>query len=60
MGISKIRNKKISKKFSKEAVQSNKIESSALKTKLKILQTKSSYRDDPESVHCKEELDKLY
>ena len=52
--------RKFSKKISKEAVQSNKIESSALKTKLKILETKISYRDDPESVHCKEELEKLY
>ena len=52
--------KKISKKASKEAVRSKKIESSALETKLKILESKICYRDDPEYIHCKEELDKLY
>ena len=48
------------RKFCKEAVLSKKIESSALETKLKILESKICYRDDPEYIHCKEELDKLY
>ena len=52
--------RKFSKKFSKEAARSKKIESSALETKLKILESKIRDRDDPEYVHCKEELDKLY
>ena len=52
--------RKFSKTFSKEAARSNKIESSALETKLKILESKFRYRDDPEYIHCKEELDKLY
>ena len=56
----KIRNLKTSKKFSKEAARSKKIESSTLETKLKILESKIRYRDDPEYIHCKEELDKFY
>ena len=48
------------RKFCKEAVRSKKIESSALETKLKILESKICYRHDPEYIHCKEELDKLY
>ena len=48
------------KKISKEAARSKKIESSALETKLKILKSKIRDREDPEYVHCKEELDKLY
>ena len=52
--------RKISKIFSKKAARSKKIESSALETKLKILESKIRYRDDPEYIHCKEELDKLY
>ena len=38
----------------------SKIESSTLETKLNILACKFHYRDDPEYVHCKEELDTLY
>ena len=56
----KIRNLKTSKKFSKEAARSKKIESSTLETKLKILESKIRYRNDPEHIHCKEELDKFY
>ena len=60
----KYEKRKFSKKNSKEAVRSKKIESLvlvlALETKLKILEFKIRYRDDPENVHCKEELDKLY
>ena len=52
--------RKFSKKISKEAACSKKIESSALETKLKILESKIRDRDDPEYVHCKEELEKLY
>ena len=52
--------RKFSKIFSKEAARSKKIESSALERKLKILESKIRYRDDPEYVHCKEQLDKLY
>ena len=52
--------RKFSKTFSKEAARSKKIESPALETKLKILESKVRYRDDPEYIHCKEELDKLY
>ena len=58
--IFKMRNKTTFKKFSKEAARSKKIGSLALETKLKILETKIRYRDDPEYIHCKEELDKLY
>ena len=52
--------RKFSKKFSKEVARFKKIESSALETKLKILESKIRDRDDPEYVHCKEEHDKLY
>ena len=52
--------RKFSKNFSEEAARSMKIESSALETKLKILESKIRYRDDPEYIHCKDELDKLY
>ena len=52
--------KKFSKNFSKEAARSMKIESPALETKLKILESKIRDREDPEYVHCKEELYKLY
>ena len=52
--------RKFFKIFSKEAARSKKIESSALETKLKILESKIRDRDNPEYVHCKEELDKLY
>ena len=52
--------RKFSKNFCKEAARSKKIESSALETKLKILEPKIRYRDDPEYIHCKEELDKIY
>ena len=52
--------RKFSKKSSKEAARSKKIESPSLKTKLKILESKIRYGDYPEYVHCKEELDKLY
>ena len=52
--------RKFSKKFSKEAARSKKIESSALETKLRILEPKIRDRGDPEYVHCKKELDKLY
>ena len=48
------------RKFSKEAACSKKNESSALETKLKILESKTRDRDDPEHVHCRKELDKLY
>ena len=51
---------KYSKNISEEAVCSKKIESSALETKLKTLESKIRYRDNPEYIHCKEELDKLY
>ena len=44
--------RKFSKSFSEEAASSKKIEFSALETKLK--------RNDPEYIHCKEEIDKLY
>ena len=52
--------RKCSTNFSKEAARSNKIESSALETKLKVLESKIRYRDDPKYIHCKEELYKLY
>ena len=52
--------RKFSKKSSKEAACSKKIESSALEAKLKKLESKIRDRDDSEYVHCKEELDKLY
>ena len=51
---------KISKNSSKETARSNKIESSVLETKLKTLESKIRFRDDPEYIHCKEELEKLY
>ena len=51
--------RKFSKTFSKEPARSKKIESSALETKLKILESKIRDRDNPEYVHCKEELDEL-
>ena len=51
--------RKFSKSFSKEAARSKKIESSALETQLKILESSIRYRDDPEYIHNKEELDKL-
>ena len=54
----KIRN--FFKIFSKEAARSKKIESSALETKLKILEFKIRDRDDPKYIPCKEELGKLY
>ena len=38
--------------FSKEAVWSNKIESSALETKLNILESKIRYREDLEYIQC--------
>ena len=53
----KIRN--FSKKFSKEAARSKKIESSTLEMKLKILRSQICHRDNPEYIHCKEELEKL-
>ena len=51
---------KSSKNFSKEAGRSKKIESSALETKLKILESKIRYSNDPEHIHCKEEPEKLH
>ena len=45
--------------FSKEAVRSNKVESSALATKLNILESKIRYRQDLEYIQCKGKLDKL-
>ena len=33
-----------------------KTESSVLQTKLKMLESKICYRDDPEYIHCKEEV----
>ena len=39
---------------------SNKIESSALETKLNILESKIRYREDLEYIQCKEKLDRLY
>ena len=50
--------RKFSKNFSKEAARSKKIESSALGTKLKILESKIRDRDDPGYVHCKKQLTK--
>ena len=44
----------------KEAVRSKKIKSSALETKLNILESNIRYRDNPEYVHSKEELDNIY
>ena len=38
--------------FPKEAVCSNKIESSALETKLNILESKIRYREDLEYIQC--------
>ena len=52
--------KKFSKNFSKEFARSKKIESSALKTKLKLFESKVRDRNDSEHVHNKKELDKLY
>ena len=52
--------RKFSKIFSKEAARSKKIEFSALEIKLKTFESKIRYRDDPEYIHCKEELYKLY
>ena len=52
--------RKFSKNISKEAARSKKIKSSAFETKLKILESKTRYRDNPEYIHCKEEFDKLY
>ena len=52
--------REISKKNSEEAVHSNKIESSALEAKLKTLESKIRFRDDPEYIPCKEKLQKLY
>ena len=37
-----------------------KTESSVLQTRLKILESKICYRDDPEYIHCEEEVNKLY
>ena len=51
---------KVFKIFCKEAARSNKIESLALETKLKILESKIRYKDDSKYINCKEELDKLY
>ena len=51
--------RKFPKKFSKEAVRSKKIESSALETKLKV-ESKIRFRDNPKYIHGKEERDKLY
>ena len=51
---------KSSKNFFKEAGRSKKIESSALETKLKILESKIRYSNDPEHIHCKEEPEKLH
>ena len=48
------------KKISKEDARSKKIESSALETNLEISEFKICDKDDPEYVHCKEELDKLF
>ena len=48
------------KNVSKKAACSNKIKCLTIETKLKILEPKIRYRDDPEYIHCKEELDKLY
>ena len=42
--------RKTSKNFSKEAARSKKIESSALETKLKILESKIHYSDNPEYI----------
>ena len=50
----------ISKKNSEEAVHSNKIESSALEAKLKTLESKIRFRDGPEYIPCKENLQKSY
>ena len=47
------------KKFLKKLLVLKKIKSSALKTKLKILDS-GNIRDNPEYVHCKEELHKLF
>ena len=58
--IFKLRIRRLSKFFSKEAVCSNKIESSALETKLNILESKICFREDLEYFQCKEKLDKLY
>ena len=49
--------RKFSKIFSKEATRSNK---TALETKLNMLESKICFRGNPENIHCKEELDKLY
>ena len=51
---------KFSKTFCQEAACSNKIKSSGLETKLKVLASKIRFRDDPQYIHCKEELEKLY
>ena len=51
---------KFLKNISTKAACSNKIKSLTIETKLKILEPKTRYRDDPEYIHCKEELDKLY
>ena len=52
--------RKFSKKLSKEAARSKNIVYSASEARLKISGSKIRYRDDPEYVHCKEELAKLY
>ena len=52
--------RKFSKNFSKAAARSNKIKSSALEGKLKILESKIRYRNYPEYIHCKEEREKLH
>ena len=57
---SKYRIRKFSKIFSKEADRSKKTEYSPLKTTLKILEPRIRYKVDPEYIHCKEQLGKLY
>ena len=57
---SKYRIRKFSKIFSKEADRSKKTDYSPLKTTLKILEPRIRYKVDPEYIHCKEQLGKLY
>ena len=52
--------KKFFENFIREVAHSMKIESSALKTKLKILESKIHYRDNTKYIHCKEKLDKIF
>lgn len=56
----KYKTRNIFKTFTKEAAHSNKTESPALETKLKILEPKIRWRGNPEYIDCKEELDKTY